>query len=258
MARISTIWIYPIKSLDGVAVPEVRVLPSGALAGDREFALVDDRDRFINGKRNAVIHGVTAKFDVKARTVSLSKRGEPSTATFHLDTERSHLERWFSQFFQQTVRLVCNAEVGFPDDTVSPGPTVVAEATLVAVAAWYADLEFKHIRQRFRTNVEIADVPAFWEDRLYGSDDLTVPFRLGGVAFTGVNPCQRCIVPARHPLTGAPYPNFQRTFVAQRRAHLPHWAAVDRFNHYYRLTANTRLTDVDGGIICTNDEVALI
>ena len=52
MGPISRILIYPIKSLDGVEVPEVATLASGALAGDRRLALVDANGRVMNGKRD--------------------------------------------------------------------------------------------------------------------------------------------------------------------------------------------------------------
>jgi MOSC domain-containing protein len=52
-ARLHRITIYPIKSLDGVAVDEIEVLPACGLANDRRFALQDANGRFINGKRTA-------------------------------------------------------------------------------------------------------------------------------------------------------------------------------------------------------------
>ena len=58
------------------------------------------------------------------------------------------------------------------------------------------------MRMRFRANLEIGEVPAFWEDRLYGESGTTVRFTVGAVCLEGTNPCQRCVVPTRDPLTG--------------------------------------------------------
>ena len=56
-----------------------------------------------------------------------------------------------------------------PHDTDASGPTVISAATLAAVSAWFPGLTPQDTRLRFRTNLEISGVPAFWEDRLFGS-----------------------------------------------------------------------------------------
>jgi uncharacterized protein YcbX len=57
---------------------------------------------------------------------------------------------------------------GFPDDTDSPGPTLVSEASLDTVAKWFA-FDAEQTRRRFRANITIDGLPAFGEDRWYGS-----------------------------------------------------------------------------------------
>jgi uncharacterized protein YcbX len=61
-AHLARIDLYPVKSLAGIAVPKVSVLASGALAGDRAYALFDQQDRFVNAKRYAQIHQVRSRF----------------------------------------------------------------------------------------------------------------------------------------------------------------------------------------------------
>lgn len=264
MVRLSRIVIFPIKSLDGVEVSRARVTAAGALAGDREFALTDEAGRFVNGKRAPAIHRLGSRFDLAARTVSLWPRGEGGSAageaarspdrpqasestasataqTFHLDRDRVALDAWFSDYFGQPVTLKQNPDLGFPDDTAAWGPTVVAAATLDAVAGWFPGLSAADLRRRLRTNLELDGAPAFWEDRLYGPPGRSRPFRIGPVPFAGVNPCQRCPVPARDPDRGTPYPDFQSIFVARRRETLPDWAARDWFDRPYRLTVNTQI-----------------
>ena len=137
--------------------------------------------------------------------------------------------------------------MGFPDDTVSPGATIVSTATLEAIASWYPELTIADIRRRFRANIEIAGVPAFWEDRLFGAPEKTVRFKIGNVEFRGVNPCQRCVVVTRDPLTGKPYPQFQKIFIEQRKNTLPQWTERSRFNHFFRLAVNTKLSSTEAG-----------
>lgn len=247
MPQLAQIFLYPIKSLDGIAVTHASILPSGALNGDREFAIVDHQGRVINGKRTAAIHQIRACFDLSARTVSLRREGTEPQECFQLDAERSQLELWLSDCLGFAVHLIQNTEMGFPDDTDSPGPTLISTATLQTVAHWFPGLTLSNVRQRFRTNLEIADTAAFWEDQLFGQAETSRQFRIGEVQFDGINPCQRCIVPIRDPITGQAIANFQTTFIQQRQATLPDWVERTRFNHFYRLAINTRLLPSEAG-----------
>ena len=243
MPYLARILIYPIKSLDGVAVTQATVLKTGALQSDREFAIVDEQGQFVNGKRNAKVHLLRTSFNLEARTVSLQVQGTEETQVFHLDKERTALEAWFSNYFGKTVQLRQNIIQGFPDDTNSPGPTVISTATIETVASWFSEISTEEMRRRLRANIEIADVPPFWEDQLFDEADKIVRFQIGSIQFEGINPCQRCVVPTRDALIGKTYPNFQKIFTAKRQETLPSWASVSRFNHYYRLSINTRVPE---------------
>ncbi|MBD2353046.1 MOSC N-terminal beta barrel domain-containing protein [Tolypothrix sp. FACHB-123] len=259
MPYLAKIVLYPIKSLDGVEVENVTVLPSGALKGDREFALFDEDGNVVNGKRHAKIHLLRTEFSLAQRTLSLQVPGSDSPRIFHLDRERQHLEATFSDFFGFAVTLGQNLEMGFPDDRNCPGPTVVSTATLTEVASWFPDMTVAQMRRRLRANIEIGGVPAFWEDRLFShQSDATVSFRIGDICFLGIQPCQRCVVPTRHPDSGKADSNFQKIFVQQRQATLPDWAAASRFNHFYKLTVNTQLSAPSvGKILQVGNEVAI-
>jgi len=104
------------------------------------------------------------------------------------------------------------------------------------------------MRLRFRTTLEIDGVPPFWEDQLFGPDkNILVPFRIGEVQFQGSNPCARCPVPPRNPHTGAEFTGFQKRFTEQRRATLSSWSPLERFDHYYRMSTNTRVAPSEAG-----------
>ncbi len=256
MPHLSQIFIYPIKSLDGVAVSEIRVLESGALAHDREFALVDSQGKFVNGKRTATIQRLRSQFDLLNRTVTLTVQGQTESATFHLDADRPALENWLSRYFGFPIQVQQNVRTGFPDDTEANGPTVISVATLKTIAQWFPGLTWEQLRLRLRTNLEIDGVPAFWEDRWFGKAGQTIPFGIGAIQFLGINPCQRCIVPTRDGLTGEPYPQFQKQFAAQRQATLPEWVEPSRFNHFYRVALNTRIPTTEAGkVLRTGDSI---
>lgn len=249
MPQLSQILLYPIKSLDGLAVKKTKLLKGGSLEHDREFAMVDATNQLINGKRNPKVHRLRSQFDLPQRLIHLNIQGDSSSKSFHLDRQRRALEAWLSDYFEQPVRLLQNLETGFPDDLNSTGPTIVSLASLETVTSWYPDLEIAAIRRRFRTNLEIDAVPAFWEDRLFGEPDVPLPFQMGDIKFLGINPCQRCPVPIRDPDTGTAYSGFQKTFVTKRRETLPEGVLRSRFNHFYRLTVNTQVPSSEAGKI---------
>lgn len=257
LARID---LYPVKSLDGIQVTTAQVLSSGALQHDRAFALFDSSGRVINGKRYASIHRVRSRFDADISHITLqADDAADSGSTFHLVQAKASLEDWFSNYFQQPLTLRQNPLVGFPDDTDSPGPTVISTATLQTVADWFG-LSLDETRRRFRTNLEIDGVPAFWEDRLFSQTGEPVRFKIGSVTLQGINPCQRCIVPTRDTHTGEASPTaFQKQFAAQRAATLPNDVARSRFNHFYRLAVNTRCQPMEvGSVLQVGNSVKLL
>ncbi|RCJ37928.1 molybdenum cofactor biosysynthesis protein [Nostoc minutum NIES-26] len=262
MPYLAKILLYPIKSLDGVEVEQTKVLASGALEYDREFAILDGQGKFVNAKRNDKIHLLRAFYASSFganRTISLQIPGQKSPQVFHLDEERQTLAAILSDFFGFAVMVEQNSLMGFPDDRNSPGPTVISTATLIEVASWFPGLSIDEIRRRMRANIEIGGVEPFWEDRLFSEEGDLTSFEVGNVRFFGVNPCQRCIVPTRNPDSGAAYPNFQKTFVQKRQATLPSWVASSRFNHFYRLSVNTQLSiSQTGKTLQIGDEIEIL
>ncbi len=243
---LSRIWIYPIKSLDGVSVDSAVITPGGSLAMDREFALVDEAGKFVNAKRTAKIHQVRSQFKLPQRQVTLSCPGQ-NPQTFHLDGDREAMGHWFSEFFGFGVKLIQDCNTGFPDDLKASGPTIISEATLTTTASWFEGMTVDEMRSRLRTNLEVSGVPSFWEDRLFSAPLIETGFKIGDVVVRGSNPCQRCVVPTRDQRTGKSWPGFQKTLVQKRQATLPHWSDPQSFNHYYRLAVNTRISDSEQG-----------
>ena len=262
MPHLSRITIYPLKSFDGLVVEEARVLSNGALQHDRQFALVDPSGMFINAKRTAAVHGLHLQLDPVGRSLTARRRSHTETVRWSIDSQRIALERGLSDYFELEVRLIEEPNGGFPDDTAAPGPTILSAATWPVVAEWFPSLTIENVRDRFRANLEVEDAAPFWEDRLFQTDATPLPFRIGNVRFAGTNPCQRCIVPTRDPMTGEVWPGFAHQFGTMRAEQLPIWAARERFSHFYRLTTNTRLSDgvQDPGEMClrVGDAIELV
>ena len=157
--QVAGIFIYPIKSLDGVAVSEATVLGSGALRGDRKFAIFDAQGNFVNGKRNAKVHLLRSRFNDDFTILSLQIQGQKFD--FYLDKERTALEAWLSNYFGFPVKIEQNTLAGFPDDTNASGPTIISTATLETVASWFPGVSVEQMRLRMRANIEIVGVPPF-------------------------------------------------------------------------------------------------
>lgn len=259
---LSRINRYPFKSLDGQSITSSRLAGSGALEYDRRFAIFDAAGKVINGKRTAAVHRLCCEFDSLRRFVVLRRRPAGAAIGFHVDEQRAELEQWLGEYFGlgSPARIHEDGTGGFPDDHEAPGPTVISEATLEAVAGWFEGMTVDEARARFRANLEISGVPAFWEDRLYAGADEVVEFAIGEARLAGTNPCQRCVVPNRWSLTGevGPAQAFAKTFAFERQRNLPAWANVSRFDHYYRLAVNTRPALPGEFVIRVGDQVRVL
>jgi uncharacterized protein YcbX len=248
--RLASIRLHPIKALDPVSVSEARIGPAGGLELDRAWALYTVDNRWVNGKRTPAIFPIRAEFAFDLGSVKLSVPGDRRdipAREFAFPQDHESAAEWFSVYFDQQiiVRHSCN---GFPDDTIAHGPTIISTASLRAVCDWFPEITLDEARRRFRATLEIDDVPAFWEDRLFGpKNTYAVRFRIGDVDFEGSNPCARCSVPPRDSHTGADGIGFQKRFSELRREHLPPWATTEHFDHYYCLSTNTNVPPSECG-----------
>ena len=249
--HLSEIRLHPIKSLDGVTVPECRIGPGGGLELDRVWALYSTDGQWINGKSTAAVHLIRAAFAPDLSSVTLSAAGDRRNVaprTFAFPGDFTAAEEWFSEYFERPV-VVRYAAEGFPDDAIRNGPMVISSATLRTVSEWFPGVDLEESRRRFRTPLEIDGVCAFWEDRLFSVHESdAVRFTIGDVSIEGTNPCPRCAVPARDSLSGADTSGFQKRFSDLRRAHYPPWAREpDRIKHFYHLGINTRVAPTEHG-----------
>lgn len=242
-STLARITVYPIKSLPGTTVTSCRVLENGALDWDRRFALVGPEGEFVNAKSCRDIHSIRADFQLRNETVRIWTGDSVSTRTFHLIDDRESIGDYLTCVLDREIMVVDNPDGGFPDDTDDGGPTVVSTATLEAVANLFPDMSLEQARWRFRANLELGGVPAFWEDCLFDSKREPRPFQIGSVTFGGTKPCQRCSVPSRHPVTGDEVQAFATILAALRKAMMPGWTNLRRFDHFYRLATNTVLLD---------------
>ena len=254
---LDRITIFPIKGFAGHHLEQVEVLPGGALAGDRRFALQDLSGQFISGKKHAGLHRIHSSFGSDLHSVVLSCDGNKES--FALEPGNQLLAEWCSQMLGQQCQLIENTEAGFPDDCESPGPTLISTASLLEVANWFGRLDLEEARTRFRMNLEVGSELPFWEDRLVGDESKESRFRIGETVWQGRGICQRCVVPTRNSSAGTVDAGFAREFSLRREETLPEWSPRQRFDHFYRLGINTALESLEQGkILSIGDEVEAI
>lgn len=269
MPTVSTIRLYPIKSLDGIEVDSVPICDNGRIKYDREYALFDEHGSYVNGRQNQLVHRIQSTIDIDSGDVALAIQGTNKTYETNLDgiTDDTGLENWLSEFFEEPITIRESQQTNFADSAggVSPyritatGPTVISTATLREVSSWYADLTVDDIRRRLRTNIEISDVVPFWEDTLFsdceasfGSPGDAVEFTIGNVTHFGIMPKPRCVVPSRDPDTGELKRDFSIKFLQNRKETFPEWVDVDKLgrniesgssssDNYFYLTVVTRI-----------------
>jgi len=255
--HLASIQIHPIKALDPVVVNEARIGPGGGLDGDRVWALFTANGDVVNGKRTARIHQIRSTFTNDRSTVRLTAPGMPAAdISFPDDTELAGA--WFSDYFNEPIAVRYVPE-GLPDDTDRNGPMVISSATLRTVTVWFPEINLDEARRRFRAPLEVGGVQPFWEDGLFGDIEAhSVLFRVGGVTFSGTNPCPRCPVASRNPDSGAATVGFQKRFSELREAQLPVNTVRERFAHFYYLGINTRVAASEiGKTLRVGDPVAL-
>ena len=257
MPSLTRINIYPIKSLGGCDVSAATVLASGALEGDRRYALVDSWGNFVNGKSCAEIHAIRAHYEMSLDSVTLSH--QRMEKKFSIADEREAIAEWCSEVLEVKCRMMENTDYGFPDDSDAPGPTLVSTASLAQVADWFPGLDLPEIRRRVRANLEVDDTPPFWEDGLVTERQKIRRFRIGDVVWQGRGVCERCVVPTRDSQDGTVRQGFARVFAEQRQQCLPEWSPDERFDHFYRLGINTGIDNVEAGnAIRVGDVVELV
>lgn len=255
---VERICIYPVKSLDGIWLQEAQIGPGGSLLHDREYAIFDEKDKYVNGKKNPLVHQLRLNMDFEAKTIYFRHQAQTNWHSFHLQHDKDAIDIYLSSFFNKQVILKQNTEGGFLDKPVKSGMTLLSTASLQTVAGWFDNLPLEETRQRFRATLELGNVPAFWEDRLFTTEGTAIEFTIGNVKVLGMGPRARCVVPTRNPQTGKDIHAFQKTFAYCREQNLPEGSALNHYGHTYYLSVDCMIPSSEiGKWIAKGDELKL-
>ncbi|MGZ3874682.1 MAG: MOSC domain-containing protein, partial [Mucilaginibacter sp.] len=220
MLQISELYIYPIKSLAGIAVKKAQVTEQG-LQYDRRFLLVDENNNFLTQRifpqmtqlqpsieqdRLRITHQASKDSIVIPLTLAPTENrvtvtiwDDSCTAEFVSD----EADKWFSGMLGLNCRLVY-----MPDDTRRVVDERYAENAITSFSDAYpfliigqASLDDLNNRltealpmDRFRPNIVFTGGEPYEED-------LYQHFTIAGIDFYGVKLCARCMVTTIDQLT---------------------------------------------------------
>ncbi|PDT05247.1 MOSC domain-containing protein [Rhizobium chutanense] len=222
--RISDLFIYPLKSARGIALPAAEIDAHG-LAGDRRAMITDPEGHFITQRELPDLARITLRPEPGAFRLLMEGRPElsvppprpetrmdvtvwkstVSAAVADPDSNR-RLSEWLGRevrlvFFDGQARRTANAEwagEGTPV-TFTDGYQILVTTT-GSLKALNADLaahgEGSVGMERFRPNIVI-DIDEAWPE------DRWAAIEISGIRFDLVKPCSRCIMTTQDQLTGS-------------------------------------------------------
>ena len=235
--RVSQLFIYPIKSLGGIALTISKVLYKG-LQYDRRWMLVDSRNQFMTQRTFSALALFKLRMEEQSSHFVIDYKGAtltiPFTATGALyeaivwddvvkvQEVSPEVSKWFSHHLGQTVKLVWFPEENkryidydfaqtMQDQTsLSDGYPIllVGQASLNDLNG---RLENPVSMDRFRPNIVFEGGTPFEEDTY-------THFSINGVKMVGVKPCARCVITTIDQTTGTKGKEPLATLNAYRNA----------------------------------------
>ena len=285
--QIAQIYLYPIKGLDGWQISKALITDGGSLQNDRRWAFfrTDQADappnkQVVNGKneprwltiRSQYAQAGSAENLTDKQALQVEFKLDQQTYSVLLPDEAPRINQILSQYLGYPVQLKENQTTGFPDDQLATGPTLIGSATLAALSNYLKqasqsaestqpdntprELFSSHdLFRRLRSNILLATDEALWEDCLFRHPEQAQAFRLGAIEMCGINPCKRCGVPARDPITGDISSIFVRTVMAWRQQFSPDQSTFQAWDNPYRLAVNTRIASHQAGKTLSVEDV---
>jgi len=237
MPQISQLFIYPVKSLGGIAVQESMVTSRG-LQYDRRWMLIDDSNQFLSQRTHAqlalfkpeltsggikIVHTATQQ----SHLIPLQPETNEKLVVHIWDDECSatlvsyELNAWFSNILNFNCRLVYMSHDDLrPVDPRYAGPEHITSFSdaypMLLIGQSSLDDLNKRLAQpmpmdRFRPNVVVTETIPYLEDKMQH-------FTAAGIDFYGVKPCARCVMTTVDQQTGLSSKEPLKTMAGYRKA----------------------------------------
>ena len=237
MPRVSELYIYPVKSLGGIAVDSATLTDRGFQL-DRRWMLVDDNNEFLTQReypkmallqtaittdgvlvshKNNAAENILIPFSPSTTTTINVKIWDDTCAATPVSEE---IDRWFSRMLGGKCKLVymaddCHRIVDQRYAINKDDVTSFSDAypLLIIGEESLNDLN-RRLQQplpinRFRPNIVAAGTEPYEED-------VMEEFRINGVRFYGVKLCARCAIPTIDQDTAEKSKEPTKTFASYR------------------------------------------
>jgi uncharacterized protein YcbX len=204
---VTSISVYPIKSLGGIALQLAKVFPKG-LQYDRRWMLIDIENRCMTQRDHPLMalfktsfdaDGILIDFDGQQKFIPFNSHSDPFPAIVWNDTVHVHevsqqLSGWFSEMLQTKCKLVA-----FPEsnpraiDSAADRQVSLADAyPLLIIGQGSLDDLNRRMKiplpmNRFRPNIVFEGGDPFEEDEWQ-------QFSIGVNRFAAVKLCSRCVL----------------------------------------------------------------
>lgn len=255
---VSKIRIYPIKSLDALELNQAEI-GIRSLKGDREFAMLAEDGRYVNGKRTGRVNQLHTEFDLENNSITVKERGTDLSETFELNPENEDLKAYLQDFFGLNLYVLQRHKGELMDIPGASSVTLIGEGSLQSLNSDFPRHSLEDIRMRFRSNIEIGGVEPYWEETLVKAPGVGIKFSIGDVEMIGISPRARCNVPPKNPLTGETNKNFVKTMMDSREASLPENSVLPQFGGNYHIAVNTYIPETEAGkMISVGDPIRII
>lgn len=272
MPRVTGLYLYPVKSLSGYAVPAAEIDALG-FVGDRRFLVVDETGKFLTQRvlpRMACIatHLVAGTLTLSADgagSISVPTASDASAPLRSVSVWKSEglqaedcgdpASAWLSDFLATPVRLVragakfsrpATKSAAKPGDLVHFGDAV----SLLIISQGSLDDLNDRIQanqgepvpmNRFRPNLVVDGCDAF-------AEDAWPQIRINGAVFRNAGPCVRCPITTTDQFTGERGKEPLRTLASFRRAPTDATGVIFGVN---------LINETKQGLIRVGDEVSL-
>jgi uncharacterized protein YcbX len=262
--HLSQLFIYPIKSLGGIALQQGYISNRG-LEHDREWMLVDQEGTFISQRKYHQL--ALLQTSITATTVTVQHKHDPNQSISfsiaeNLDTPiavkvwdddctglevSTRLSEWFSDYMQMEVKLVkmsptekrkVDQRYAFHKETVGFAD---AYPSLIIGQSSLDLLNTKLAHQigmdRFRPNLVFTGGDAHLEDEI-------AEFSIGEVQFYSAKPCTRCVMVTVDQQTGEKGQEPLKTLATYR-------------NFGQKILFGQNIMHTNLGLLCIGDELKI-
>lgn len=222
-AKVTGLWIYPVKSCRGISLNEIQVGATGPI-NDRRWMIVDEENNFLTLRTVAklaeiktalqgpFLHLYAGTNKILVDTTVDCEKTEDVTVwsdTFKAGVESHDINEALSDFLSKSVKLVRYQKESFRD--IGAASTSVSKETMFADGRpalltnenslrdlnkkLHAQGKDPSMMERFRSNIIIDGLEAFAEDKI-------VEVQIGDAVFTNPKLCSRCLIVTQDVETG--------------------------------------------------------